>query len=277
MARPCRRAAHNHTFGLLRVPTISACGQGPPPIILRLPLPIEDGMNPHHTMASPRPTVAVVDGDANVRRSLHELIEAAGWQASTFATAQEFLMQPGSPSCVLLDVKLPDSCGLDLQARLANRPGTPVIFITQHCDISLTVRAMKAGAVDFLMKPVCHEAVSTAIAHAIVLSNRNSALRNRYASLSAREREVLKLVVGGLLNKQVSGELGISEVTVKVHRGRIMRKMAAASLAHLVRMAGDLGLQSARVLSPPRAGPVTRLVTRYGRGWLEPDIVSDLA
>jgi FixJ family two-component response regulator len=136
---------------------------------------------------------------------------------------------------------------------------------------------MKAGAVDFLMKPVCREAVSTAIAHAIGLSNRNSVLRNRYASLSAREREVLELVVRGLLNKQVSGELGISEVTVKVHRGRIMRKMAAASLAHLVRMAGDLGLQSARALSPPRAGPVTRLVTRYGRGRLEPDTVSDLA
>jgi len=180
---------------------------------------------------------------------MYELIEAAGWQASTFATAQEFLTQPGSPDCVLLDVKLPDSCGLDLQARLANRPGTQVIFITHHRDIPLTVRAMKAGAVDFLMKPVCHATVSTAIAQAIVLSSRNSVLRSRYASLSSREREVLELVVRGLLNKQVSAQLGISEVTVKVHRGRIMRKMAATSLAHLVRMAGDLGLQSARVLS----------------------------
>ena len=208
-------------------------------------------MNPRHPMpmTSPRPTVAVVDGDAEVRHSLRELIQAAGWQASTFATAQEFLLQPGSPHCVLLDVKLPDSCGLDLQARLADRPGTPVIFITHHRDISLTVRAMKAGAVDFLMKPVCHEAVSTAIAHAIGLSNRTSVLRERYASLSSREREVMELVVRGLLNKQVSAELGISEVTVKVHRGRIMRKMAAGSLAQLVRMAGELGLQSARMVS----------------------------
>jgi FixJ family two-component response regulator len=206
-------------------------------------------MNPRESIASPRPTVAVIDGDAEVRRSMHELIEAAGWQASTFATAQEFLTQPGSPDCVLLDVKLPDSCGLDLQARLANRPGTQVIFITHHRDIPLTVRAMKAGAADFLMKPVCHATVSTAIAQAIVLSSRNSVLRSRYASLSSREREVLELVVRGLLNKQVSGQLGISEVTVKVHRGRIMRKMAATSLAHLVCMAGDLGLQSARVLS----------------------------
>ena len=207
-------------------------------------------MNPRQPMlmASPCPTVAVVDGDAEVRHSLRELIQAAGWHASTFATAEEFLMQPGSPECVLLDVKLPDSCGLDLQARLANRPGISVIFLTHHRDISLTVRAMKAGAVDFLMKPACHEAVSTAIARAIEISNRSRILRDRYASLSSREREVLELVVGGLLNKQVSGELGISEVTVKVHRGRIMRKMAAPSLAHLVRMAGDLGLQSAQML-----------------------------
>jgi FixJ family two-component response regulator len=185
----------------------------------------------------------------SVRESLELLIQFAGWQPETFATAEEFLAHPRvlTPNCLVLDVSLPDLNGLDLQKLVADRIEMPIIFITGYGDVLMTVRAMKAGAVEFLTKPFAEEALLSAIRHAIersqtALGNEAEiqALRDRYASLTPREREVMALVVSGLLNKQVGFELGISEITVKAHRGRMMLKMKADSLADLVRMAERL-------------------------------------
>jgi FixJ family two-component response regulator len=199
---------------------------------------------------SSTPVVFVVDDDVSVRESLEPLIRWAGWQPETFASAQEFLSRPAidAPSCLVLDVKLPGLNGLELQTRVAaDRSEMPIIFITGHGDIPMTVRAMKAGAVEFLTKPFADDVLLAAIRQAIERSRAALAeaaeiktLRERYASLTPREREVMALVVAGLLNKQVGAELGTSEITVKAHRGQVMRKMKAASLADLVRSAARL-------------------------------------
>jgi len=207
------------------------------------------------TSASPSSTsqdkaiVFVVDDDVSVRESLELLIDVAGWQPETFASAEEFLAHPRvfAPNCLVLDVSLPDLNGLDLQKLVADRIEMPIIFITGYGDVPMTVRAMKAGAVEFLTKPFAEEALLSAIRHAIERSQtalgneaEMQALRDRYASLTPREREVMAMVVSGLLNKQVGFELGISEITVKAHRGKVMLKMKADSLADLVRIAERL-------------------------------------
>src|SRR6266705_5291205 len=203
-------------------------------------------------MTDATPTVFVVDDDISVRESLELLIRCAGWQPETFASAQEFLARPRvlAPSCLVLDVTLPGLNGLDLQKRVAaDRIDMPIIFITGYGDVPMSVQAMKAGAVEFLTKPFRDDVLLTAIRHALERSHTAlaheaeiRALRDCYASLSRREREVMALVVSGLLNKQVGFELGISEITVKAHRGQVMRKMNALSLAALVRMAAALDL-----------------------------------
>ena len=207
------------------------------------------------TSASPspasqdKPIVFVVDDDVSVREALELLIRFEGWLSETFASAEEFLAHPRvfTPNCLVLDVSLPDLNGLDLQKLVADRIEMPIIFITGYGDVPMTVRAMKAGAVEFLTKPFAEEALLGAIRHAIersqtALGNEEEmqALRGRYASLTPREREVMALVVSGLLNKQVGFELGISEITVKGHRGKVMLKMKADSLADLVRIAERL-------------------------------------
>jgi len=206
-------------------------------------------------MATVMATVFVVDDDVSVRESLELLIQTAGWQPETFASAREFLAHPRvlAPSCLVLDVSLPDLNGLEVQQRVApERLDLPIIFITGHGDIPMSVRAIKAGAVEFLTKPFGSDVLLSAIAQAIERSRatlrreaEGQGLRDRYATLSPREREVMDLVVAGRLNKQVGGELGISEITVKAHRGRVMRKMAADSLADLVKMAARLQLAPA--------------------------------
>ncbi len=201
------------------------------------------------------PTVFVVDDDISVRESLELLIESAGWRPECCATAQEFLLrpQPTGPCCLVLDVSLPDLSGLELQLRISGeRSDMPIIFITGHGDVPTSVRAMKAGAVEFLTKPFDDGVLLDAIRHALERSaaalgdeTRRRTLRECYSTLSQREREVMALVVSGRLNKQIGGALGISEITVKAHRGRVMRKMNADSLAALVTMAAALGLPSA--------------------------------
>jgi FixJ family two-component response regulator len=196
------------------------------------------------------PIVFVVDDDISVRESLELLIQSAGWQPETFASARQFLDRPRvlTPCCLVLDVSLPDLDGLDLQTRIAaDRSDMPIIFITGHGDIPMSVRAMKAGAVEFLTKPFQDEVLLSAIRNAIERSRKTldgeielRALRERQTTLTPREREVMALVVRGKMNKQVAGELGISEVTVKAHRGNMMRKMQAGSLPDLVTMAARL-------------------------------------
>jgi FixJ family two-component response regulator len=196
------------------------------------------------------PIVFVVDDDVSVRESLELLIRCEGWQPETFASGQEFLTRPRAlvPSCLVLDVSLPGLNGLELQKRVGvERTDMPIIFITGHADVPTTVKAMKAGAVEFLIKPFRDDALLSAIRAAIecsrvALSRRAEmrVLHDRYALLSCRERQVMALVVSGRLNKQVGGELGISEITVKAHRGKVMQKMQADSLPDLVRMAAKL-------------------------------------
>ena len=214
------------------------------------------------TSASPslkfqnKPIVFVVDDDVSVRESLELLIGFAGWQPETFSSAEEFLTRPRPlvPNCLVLDVSLPDLNGLELQKLIAtDRIDMPIIFITGHGDVPMTVQAMKAGAVEFLTKPIDDDALLTAIRHALERSSAAlgdereiAALRGCHASLTPRELEVMKLVVSGMLNKQVGLKLGISEITVKAHRGKMMQKMKADSLADLVKIAVRLGLAPAR-------------------------------
>jgi FixJ family two-component response regulator len=217
-------------------------------------------MNHLNESASPRtgsyfsnslPVVFVVDDDELLRESLDRLIRNLGWQPKTFASAEAFLAQPRvqSPSCLVLDLILPRLNGLELQSLLGDRIELPIIFITDFVDVPMTVQAIKAGAVEVLMKPINVEALRGAIHYALDRSQNALAqeaeirsLRNRYTSLTDRERQVMRLVVSGLLNKQVGGELGIKEITVKAHRGTMMRKMKADSVPDLVRMAASLTL-----------------------------------
>jgi RNA polymerase sigma factor (sigma-70 family) len=213
-------------------------------------------------MSAPRPTdaeskppppdsavVFVVDDDISVREAVEMLVQSAGWRVRTFTSAQEFLAHPRAsvPSCLVLDVSLPDLDGLDLQQRLADRTDMPIIFITGYGDVPTSVRAMKAGAVDFLTKPFSDEALLGAIRNALdrsraALSHEATLrkFREAFASLSPREREVMALVVAGKLNKQIGSQLGISEITVKAHRAKVMRKMNAESLPELVKIAAML-------------------------------------
>jgi FixJ family two-component response regulator len=196
------------------------------------------------------PIVFIVDDDVSVRESLELLIQTQGWQPETFASGREFLDRPRAlvPSCLVLDLSLPGLDGLELQKRIAaERTDVPIIFITGRGDVPKTVQAMKAGAVEFLTKPFNDEVLLTAVRQALERSRvalsrdrEMEELRDRYASLTPRERQVMALVVSGLLNKQVGGEIGISEITVKAHRGRVMQKMKANSLADLVKMAARL-------------------------------------
>jgi FixJ family two-component response regulator len=205
-------------------------------------------------MAKPEAVIAIVDDDLSVREGLETLIRSAGWRVETFASAQEFLARPRAeaPSCLILDLQLPGLSGLDLQKRMAEvELEIPIVFLTGHGNIPSSVQAMKAGAVEFLTKPFDEQDLLRAIEEAVERDRRTRQrhaemreLKGRYNSLTAREQEVMQQVVSGLLNKQVAAELKISEVTVKVHRGQVMRKMRADSLADLVRMGDRLGIRS---------------------------------
>lgn len=215
--------------------------------------------------AMTRPTVYVVDDDISIRESLEMLILSAGWQPQVFGSAGAFLVQPKplAAHCLILDVNLPDLNGLKLQELLSEkRSGLPIIFVTGYGDVPMTVRAMKAGAVDFLTKPFENEALIDAIERALKANTAHEELeaeldilRESHASLSRREAEVMSLVVSGLLNKQVAFELGISEITVKAHRGQMMRKMNARSLAELVNMAAKLDADGTNSRLPHLARP----------------------
>jgi FixJ family two-component response regulator len=218
---------------------------------------------------APVPIVFVVDDDISVRQSLDRLIRESGWRPKAFASAEAFLAVPRvrSPSCLVLELGLPGFNGLDLQGRLTDRTELPIIFITRFADVPMTVQAMKAGAVEILTKPISAEALVGAIRYALDLSQTTlineadmRSLLNRYRSLTARERQVMGWVVSGLLNKQIGDELGIKESTVKAHRGNMMRKMIAGSVAELVRMAARLGLAAPpRTLRSRRRDAVWRL------------------
>ena len=207
-------------------------------------------------MKQPDSIVYVVDDDSSVREAIKSLIRSVGLRVETFGTAQEFLKsaRPDAPGCVVLDVRLPGLSGLDLQRELAaNGINLPVIFITGHGDIPMSVRAMKAGALEFLTKPFRDQDLLDAIQQALERDrgarqqrSETAGLRERFDSQTAREREVMVLVVSGLLNKQIAGELGTSEVTIKIHRSQVMKKMDAGSLAELVRMTEKLGIPAAK-------------------------------
>ena len=200
------------------------------------------------------PVIAIVDDDPSAREGLHSLIRSAGWRAEMFVSAPEFLARNATeaPSCLVLDLQLPGLSGLDLQKRMAEVAlQIPIVFLTGHGDIPASVQAMKAGAIEFLTKPVDEEDLLRAIREAIECDRRTRRqhaeihdLQSRYETLTAREREVMQQVISGLLNKQVAAELKITEFTVKIHRGQVMRKMRANSLAHLVRMAESLGIRA---------------------------------
>jgi FixJ family two-component response regulator len=203
-------------------------------------------------MTANPPVVFVVDDDKRVREALSSLLTSAGLQVAVFASATEFLGadKPDAPACLVLDLELPDIHGLELQKELAEREAPPIVFITGHGDISSSVKAMKAGAVEFLLKPFGDEELLRAIDAALALDrterlkrSERVALLDRYERLTPREREVLIFVVSGFANKQTAGELGTSEITIGVHRGQIMRKMGARSLAELVRFADKLGIR----------------------------------
>jgi FixJ family two-component response regulator len=201
-------------------------------------------------------TVFVIDDDAAIREALQSLLRSVGLRVTTFASAWEFLIsqRPDAPACLVLDVRLPGLSGLELQRKLAAAQlDLPIIFITGHGDIPMTVQAMKAGAVEFLTKPFRDQDLLDAIAQALERDRAARAQRaglvkwhERYAQLTPREREVMGLVVSGLLNKQIAAELGISEITIKVHRGQVMQKMGAESVADLVRMADKLGVATTK-------------------------------
>lgn len=207
-------------------------------------------------MGSERPVVFVVDDDVSIREALRNLLRSVGLQVKTFDTGQQFLAdgRPEAPSCLVLDVRLPGLSGLDLQRELANADiDIPIVFITGHADIPMSVRAMKAGAVEFLTKPFRDQDLLDAVQEALERDREAQAqsrqireLRARYDSLTAREREVMMLVVRGLMNKQIAGQIGTTEATVKLHRGRVMHKMQAASLADLIRMAEKLEAPAAK-------------------------------